>query len=79
MAFILHRCCCKYDISDGTKLIAIYQMLMIVLNLIMIIAYKEWAWSWMLLFPLLSVLAMVRVQKKDNINTRRRYYIAMLV
>ena len=59
LTFTLHRCCCKYDISDGTKLIGIYQVLVFFINLAMIIIYKEWPWTWMLIFPLISFIAMI--------------------
>ena len=79
MTFTLHRCCCKYDISDGSKLIGIYQIFVFIINVVIIILYKEWVWVWMLLFPLLSFSAMVRAQKKDDVARRRHYYIAMVV
>ena len=79
MVYTLNRCCCKYDISDGAKMIGFWQLFVLGLNLTVMLVWKNYPWMWMLLFPLLSVLTFVQMQKKDTLKHRRRFYIMMLL
>ena len=54
MGYTFNRCCCKYDISDGTKLIGMVQLLVFVFNLVICLVWADYEQLWQPLFPLMT-------------------------